>query len=259
MSKNQDGKHLLPGKTVFCAGIYGSASTWVYNVCRMLISADSQQDAVAALYADAPFSDAHPDLWSGPPITAEYWDAAVIKMHEGSPEVLDAIHQNAAMTVITVRDPRDAIVSVMQRFQWDFDYAFERVCQSVFFIDRILQERSSLVLRYEDSFMCDPDTIRKIASHLSISIDNIDAMRIFYELCPKSIDKITLGYRHDDESIAVDPAGRLYDKTTHWHQQHLGDGRTGKWREYLHRRERKKIRDICWKEITRLGYAGLGW
>lgn len=259
MSQNQYGTHFLPEKSVFCVGIYGSASTWAYNVCRMLVMSDFGEDSVASLYADAPLSGPHPSLWCGPAVTACNWKAAVIKMHEGSQEAFDSICSGAVSSIVTVRDPRDAIVSVMQRFHWNFDTAFDRVGKSLDFIDRILQEESTLVLRYEDSFMCKPQSILKIAAHLHIHIDAGKTAEIFSELGPECIDNITRGYSPEDSGINVDPAGRLYDRTTHWHQQHRGDGRVGKWREYLRRSERKMIRDTYWKEITRLGYASLGW
>jgi len=249
----------IPERTVFCVGIYGSASTWVYNVCRQLMIASNPGDRVATLYADTPFSQPHPDLWTGPPIHNDHWDAAVIKMHEGSPEAFAAIQSGAVTCIISVRDPRDAVVSVMQRFKWNFDVAFDHVSNSLRFVDSILQAESSLVLRYEDLYMCEPQSIVRIAAHLHIDVGEREVMEIFSRLSPVSIDSITRHYTTNDEAISVDTAGRLYDKTTHWHQQHHGDGSVGKWHKYLHRRERKLIREACWKEMTRLGYASLGW
>jgi hypothetical protein len=225
----------------------------------MLIINDTGDENIAALYADTPISGPHPNLWNGPPVTADHWHAAVIKMHEGSEEAYDAITSRSAISIVTVRDPRDAIVSVMQRFKWDFDTAFEHVYKSLHFADQLLQLPSTLVLRYEDYFMREPQSIYKIAAHLHIDIDDHRIMQIFSALNPESIDKLTRDYQAEDRMINIDTAGRLYDKSTHWHQQHYGDGSVGKWRKYLSRRERKKIRASCWKEITRMGYAGLGW
>ncbi len=259
MAISASAESIFPAHCVLCVGIYGSASTWIYNACRLLMNHAFGEANVAAFYADAPLSGLADDRTAQKYPIPDRCCAAVIKLHEGCPETAELIATDRVQTLVTVRDPRDAIASVMRRFHWEFEEALEHVRSSVGFVDQILRPDRMLVLRYEDLFTRERRTVDRLAAYLNIAAEPGISAAIFSQLAPQAIDWATRAYDPSDAAIRVNPAGRLYDTQTHWHQRHIGDGSIGKWRAALSVGERNKIRTLCWKEITRLGYAGFGW
>ncbi len=93
---------------VFTPGMQGSASTWVYNVCRELLL--RQYETVSVFYCDST-AELSKEL-------AHVEHAAVVKMHQPDQGIIAAIANGEAPAVITVRDPRDSVVSLMERFNY---------------------------------------------------------------------------------------------------------------------------------------------
>lgn len=248
----------LPAHTVLCVGVYGSASTWTYNLCRLLLLTRYPVDRLAACYSEQPLTDGLLPADPGAPVVRR-WSAIVVKVHDGSEEAAQLIESGRVRTVITVRDPRDGLTSVMQRFRWSFTEALDHLLQNVRFVDRILQRQPSLILRYEDGFMHRRETVARLAEFLDLPLASDHVHRIYQELSRDRIETFTQRLSLADSGVGRNSAGNLYHTETHWHQGHFGDGKIGKWRQVLTWRQRRQIRTAAWREITRLGYAGYGW
>src|SRR4051812_42545431 len=89
-------------------GLHGSASTWVFNVVRELMIDAVGEPHVLALYAD--------DLSQLPDSDARSGRHLVIKSHQGSAGLDAWLIAAKAQIVLSVRDPRDASISMAQRF-----------------------------------------------------------------------------------------------------------------------------------------------
>src|SRR5215469_2694792 len=94
---------------VATVGLHASASTWVFNVARELLIAAYGEDAVMTLYAD--------EIALLPTRTARAGRHLVVKSHRGSPPLDRWFVERGARVLVSVRDPRDAAVSMAQRFK----------------------------------------------------------------------------------------------------------------------------------------------
>jgi hypothetical protein len=135
-------------------GLHASASTWVFNVVRELLIAAVGEDAVGGLYADR--RDQVPDA------AARVGRHLVIKPHPGSAELDAWLAQHGARVLISVHDPRDAAVSMAQRFAAPLAHAVRWLVDDCNRLLRLPPCGSSL-LRYEDRFFEDPASIEGLA------------------------------------------------------------------------------------------------
>lgn len=240
-----DARAVPAPRLVITLGLYGSASTWLFNVVRETLNAAYGAERVCAYYADA--------------IALIFQDGAipgrhvVVKMHVGDGTLAGFVHLAQPLLVLSVRDPRDAVVSLMQRFGQDFDKAASRVVQSA---QRIFPFAAAghPYLRYEDNFFARRETIDAIAARLGVTLSDAAKAAIFagYE---------TSSVRNFASRVSALPTERLdggaddlFDRVTHIHRGHIGDGLTGKWRESLARSQSEAITQALGDFIARFGY-----
>jgi hypothetical protein len=93
----------------------------------------------------------------------------MLKTHHIKRDLLLLIAAGAAKAIVPMRDPRDCVVSLMQRFHRSFDTALRDVSSSLAHIDAI-PSRGVLALRYEDRFAEKRETILKIAAFLGVDV-----------------------------------------------------------------------------------------
>ena len=208
---------------VITAGLYGSGSTWAYNVIRLLLQDTPGLGPVHAGFADAlaelPEPDGHPG-------------SVVIKTHCPDRAMRIFARATAAHVVITVRDPRDAIVSMMQRFGISFIDMREGLIASAHLLLGLVAYRPALVLRYEDGFSRSEDTVKGIAAFLGVPASADQTAGIAAALTPERV-AADIRALADAGRFGTTPDAQAADPVTQWHPGHVGDGRVGKWREVL--------------------------
>ncbi len=215
----------LSGRTIWCLGMYGSASTWLFNVVRL----------VQALALEAqPVSH----FFSGGESLAEFGRAGtvdLVKSHEiaGEATVL-ALAARAARIFITVRDPRDAVVSLMQARSHSFERALYFVGDAARLCMEFSGDARARLYRYESGFFNDEQTVHEIAVWLGGAICAADAARIFAATSRPEVEK-HIARMHGQPGILQDrQSGDLLDPHTQWHSHHAGRrGETGRWRTVL--------------------------
>ena len=94
-----------PQRVFSCFGLHSSGSTWMFNLVREICKA-----------ASIPFVSVHRDSKANLP-----WDSVgapliVAKSHNPLDDFLSFVAETDAPAVVTVRDPRDALVSFRERF-----------------------------------------------------------------------------------------------------------------------------------------------
>jgi hypothetical protein len=202
--------------------LHGSASTWVFNVVRELMIDAVSEARVLALYAD--------EIGQVPDSAARSGRYLVIKSHHGSSELDAWLAAADARVVLSVRDPRDASVSMAQRFNTSLRHTVGWLANDC---NRLLRLASQgfLLLRYEDRFFDDRGSIARLAQKIGLKPE------------PATVEAIFTRYRTEAvrafaESLLALPPERLtqvgpftMDRTTQILQPHIGDGRSGKWRE----------------------------
>lgn len=203
-------------------GLHGSASTWVFNVVRELTIDAVGAAQVLALHAEETSQPLDEAVRAGRYL--------VIKSHHGSAELDAWLAAAEARIILSVRDPRDASISMAQRFNVALDDAVRWLANDC---DRLIRlaAQGHLLLRYEDRFFDDPEAVARLAQVLGL------------RPAPATVATIFSRYRADAvrafaESLQTLPPERLtpvgswtMDRITLIHSPHIGDARSGKWRE----------------------------
>jgi hypothetical protein len=225
-------------------GLHGSASTWVFNVARELLVATYGPDKVHSCFAGK---------------TEDLSDAAtppgrhiVAKTH-GWPSMPAFAREWGGRLLISVRDPRDAVLSVMQRFGEPFDRSLRGVGQDCR-VTMACAGAGVAVLRYEDRFFERPAAVPAIAEHLGLPVAPATAARVFRDYSTDAVRRFAAGVPALPAERLSGPGPVQFDLLTHITNTHIGDGRVGKWRDLLAPEQRAFATMYLAPFLRRFGY-----
>ncbi|MBB6253815.1 sulfotransferase domain-containing protein [Nitrospirillum iridis] len=208
---------------VNCVGLPGSASTWVYNVVRAFLAASGQP--VAALYASN-FTEVERSI-KGP--RSHY----VTKCHTIDDQSLYLNSSAGVPFVLSSRDPRDSVASIMTRFDERTEASCSKdIMRSVASLFSARQVTRNILLSYEDLFSDKIDTLYDIAAFLDIRMTSESMQQIFEKFSKESVRSF-IGSLEDLPSSRLkrDDTGKLIgDTETQFWSTHMGDAQPGKWR-----------------------------
>ena len=199
-------------RLVATVGLHASASTWVFNVVRELMVAAFGTQDVLSLYTEEPG-----DL---PERLSRANQHIVLKSHHGSAEFDAWLVSAQAAMFLSVRDPRDASVSMSHRFNAPLKTAagwLVNDCRRMV----TLCKRYPL-LKYEERFFEHRATVDQIAKALDLELNSTVTESIF--------DRYATGAVRNLAQKLTDDASEM-DEVTQIHRGHVGDARSGKWRE----------------------------
>ena len=217
-------QNVRPGKPrVFgCFGQHGSGSTWMFNLVREICLAEGVD-----------FVSVHRDSKANLPWDAPGSPLIVAKSQNPMADLESYIVDSGEPAVITVRDPRDAVVSFMQRFPNSLATSFEEALKAIAWSGERLVALSRLrklpVFRYEDKFIGSVETFDRIAAMLRVIPSATHRAEILAALEPEAVKK-KIGRLEAAGSIRGEA---IWDRETHWHANHVGDGKVGKFRDNL--------------------------
>jgi len=227
-------------------GLPGSASTWVFNVARELVIAQHGANAVHSVFSDQVqpvLEDAHAQQ--------RY---IVWKLHQPEPNWQSFARQMQAKIILSLRDPRDAMLSLMRRFNYDVAEACGTMRRSLRSIEELAKDGHP-VLRYEDRFFERPVTVGAIAGHIGVALGDAERARIFATYETETVRQF--GRRLDSlppERIKTIEGSTRYDAVTQIHGGHIGDQRIGKWREEFDHTQRRTVTALLSPWLQTLGY-----
>jgi hypothetical protein len=224
-------------RVILCMGVKSSGSTWLFNVVIRVLKEVGLKPS--AFYADT--------LAMVPEGVARA-SHLVVKTHEPSKALLLVAALGRGPVFLTVRDPRDAIASLMLRFGHSFEGALKDVTREAAFAVELARALSMPTFRYEDAFFDKPGTVGKIAALLGVRLSAAARTRIHRALLrenvARDIDKLKAKGR-----FGADAHPDNFDPATHWHPGHVGDGRVGKFKGVLTRPQLARIaaatKDYC--------------
>ena len=237
--------HAVAGEPSIVAtiGLHGSASTWVYNIVRELLVADHGVEAMKACYADR-MDDLPSDFGAAMRV--------VIKSHHGSPEFDAFLRAHSATMIVSLRDPRDAALSMTQRFRAPLQHTVQWVLRDCRHMAAVLDE-AELVLKYEDRFFDQHAVVDKIAHSLGSTADIDKKSQIFESYRTEAVRAFAAGiFNLPTERVDQTEASR-YDRLTQIHNIHVGDAQSGKWR-HLPRETQDKMTEVFSPYLRRFGY-----
>jgi hypothetical protein len=197
---------------VATVGLHASASTWVFNVVRELMIAAFGAQEVFSLYAEAP--DELPDRLS------RTNQRIVLKSHHGGVDLDAWLESVQAVMLLSVRDPRDASISMSLRFNAPLRAAAGWLVNDCRRMVALCARHPAL--RYEERFFEHRATVDRIARALKLDLDSNVIDSIF--------DRYATGAVRRFAQKLADDASEM-DEATQIHRGHIGDTRSGKWRD----------------------------
>lgn len=222
-----------PGRVIWCLGMYASASTWLFNVVRRVLEA-AQKEQIQTVFVSG--KETHLSL-GGPGMVS------LIKSHEISSEtrILDAARASDKI-LITVRDPRDAVVSLMQAHKYDFDRALDHIEKSARLCVGFAKDRRTKLFQYETEFFEDASTVAAIARHLGYELPSHIVQSIYRGLTRVEVEKHINQMPKMPGILRDAKSGDLLDAKTQWHSHHAGrTGDVGKWQKTLAAQQAKEV------------------
>jgi hypothetical protein len=177
----------------------------------------------------------------------------VIKSHQGSDALEDWLRTRQVPLILSVRDPRDAAISMALRFKRPLDITVRWIAADCARVGR-LASCAGLLLRYEARFFERPAALARIAGHLGLTPAPEMLERIFarYE---------TMAVRTLAAAVPNLPPERLtmvgefpMDKETQILVPHIGDTRSGKWHA-LPPETQTKLTNFYRPFLHQFGYA----
>ncbi|MGZ8219696.1 hypothetical protein [Methylomagnum sp.] len=223
MSHASPTHHPIAPRLVCTVGLHGSASTYLFNIARELIAAAFGTNQVLAFYTESVAEALRTPGLAG--------RRAVWKLHCGDELWRPFAHVAAPRVLVSIRDPRDGVASLMQRFNAGFQpsvRALERDCA----LALSCAEAGYPVFDYADGFFQREDTVARIAAYLGLDLpaERLQAIHAAFD---------TDSVRDHAARLMELPEGRrggdgvrlLMDKHTQIHRNHVLDGRAGRWRD----------------------------
>jgi hypothetical protein len=208
-----------PPRLIATIGLHGSASTWVFNVVRELMIAALGDQQVLAVYADK---------------VADVPDAAgrclVVKSHHGSAGLDAWLATARARIFLSLRDPRDAAMSMAQRFDAPLNQAVHWIAADCARMMR-LAAQGHVLLRYEDRFFADAAAPERLARALGLAPAPAVSAAIFARYRSEAVRAFSAAFADLPPGRVVSAGRIVMDPVTQIHRTHIGDGRSGKWRD----------------------------
>jgi len=232
-----------PPRVILCAGVKSSGSTWLYNVVIAVLK-QRYRSGVVAFYAD--------NFAMIPPGT-ERARILVIKSHEPSKALVYLMRLTRGELFVTLREPRDVIASLSQRFGHSFEGALTEIeRQSARAVELADQEKVCL-FRYETGFTEKSASIDRIAKILGVRLESGERARIQRSLTRDAVKK-KIGDLQKQGKFGAKPNGDSFDETTQWHPGHVGDGTIGKYKTALTAAQQKRVLSATRGYRERFGY-----
>lgn len=226
-----------------CLGMYSSASTWAFNVVRQIAKSALPGKSVLAAFV---------------PDTIPDFDAAttvLVAKNHGTGVARD-IGLEATGIVLTVRDPRDAIASLMRHNKAPFDLALQVTERSAAACAWFAGHPRSVLLKFEDRFFDAPETVERIARLFPALLAAGEAERIFAGLRREAVEAFIAGMRGTTEFDALTGQSDTFDPETGWHRHHTGrTAEVGRWQGELTKAQVRSIEQRMRRPMATFSYA----
>jgi hypothetical protein len=209
----------------WCAGMYASGSTWAYNVMRGI---------TAGLHPDRPVEGRFVNVMSDLDGMDDPAVVHVVKTHDLAAEVAEELSRRATRIVATIRDPRDAVTSLMMYQRYPFELALTTIAKSANFVAGVASDPRALLLRYETGFTDDAATLDRIAAWFGGALPPADCAALFAQYRRTAVEGFVAKLDSLPQAQRDARSGDIFDPETQWHRHHAGrSGEVGRWRRTL--------------------------
>lgn len=201
--------------------MYASGSTWLFNAARAVAATLYPAQRIAGHFADATTSPRLPRALN------------VVKTHDLPPAAARRLAERADVILISLRDPRDAVTSMMQHMALPFPTALERAAASIPLAAGFTRDARSSLFIYESRFTETPETFDSLATALGGTLTEPQRAELFAATRRSKIEE-KISRLAELPTAWRNPDGDLLDRDTQWHHHHAGrSGESGRWRHTL--------------------------
>ncbi len=209
---------------IWCLGMYASGSTWLYNAVRQTAEVVRPDMEVRGTYTESlgvlqalPGGVCH-----------------VVKTHDLGQAETDFLALNAARIVISIRDPRDAVTSLMQYMRHGFPKAIDKVERSAAICAHFATDERAEVFSYDAGFTDDAATFDRLAGTFGGRLSAAGRTALF-EGSRRAAIEWKIARLEELPNVSHDPAsGDIVDLDSQWHRHHAGrTGEIGRWQRLL--------------------------
>ena len=228
----------------WCAGMYASGSTWAYNVMRGIAGTRGPvRGRFVNTLADTNGLD-DPALQH------------VVKSHDMPADVAARMRGLAKSIVVTIRDPRDAVTSLMLYQHYPFEMALTTIANSARFVGALTLHPGTLLLRYDTGFVDDPATIGRLAKALGIALRPGDLEDLFATSRRSQVETWIANLEQLPTAQRDARSGDIFDPETQWHRHHAGrTGEIGRWHRMLLPGQVTAVENALAEWMRQFGYA----
>ncbi len=205
--------------------MYASASTWAFNVLRQ-IHEQSGHGPLGTRFFSGPGDFARLEA---PGVSQ------IVKSHEISDEAtVLRLAARADKILVTMRDPRDAVASLMLYHGHEFGRALPLVREASKLCIGFSRDSRARRWDYEDGFAATMATVPELADWAGYRLTASAAARIFAANRREEVETYIASLPKLRGVLQDRISGDRLDPRTHWHSHHAGrTGEIGRWRHYL--------------------------
>jgi hypothetical protein len=209
---------------IWCLGMYASGSTWLFNAARQVAAELTPETPVQGIYAET--LDELERLRAGA--------VHVVKTHDLPRAEAKYMAAKASRIFISVRDPRDAVVSLMQHMRHKFGPALEKIERTAAFCQFFAGDKRAEIFNYDAGFADDIATFDRLAAALGGALETGARERLFAASRRAAIEDYIAGLESLPTVVKDARSGDVVDTDTQWHRHHAGrSGEIGRWRRML--------------------------
>ena len=226
--------------------MYASGSTWLFNAARAVAAILYPEQHVAGHFAETPRQ-----------LRALPRALNVVKTHDLGPAAARYMAERADVILISLRDPRDAVTSMVQHMALDFGAALQRAETSGQFAARHASDARSALFLYETGFTETAAIFDSLATALGGALTPAQRTALFAATRRSKIEEKISRLEQLPTAWRNPVDGDLLDRDTQWHRHHAGrDGETGRWRRMLAVQEVAQIEQKMADFMRAFGYLG---
>ena len=210
---------------LWCLGMYASGSTWVFNVAMQVAAVVVPRTPAVGRFVMAGHElDFLDDPTSLP----------VVKSHDTDEAAASELARRADAVLVSIRDPRDCVTSLMLYQHYQFAAALAAVERTARFCARFAAHPKARLLRYEAGFIDDIATLDLIAASFGGELPATERARIFAGSRRPAIEAFIARLESLPTALRHEASGDVVDTATQWHTHHADrTGEVGRWRTML--------------------------
>jgi hypothetical protein len=212
---------------ILCTGMMRSASTWSFNVCRLL-------GDLFACRLNLPFGSSYLNGKELDNFIRERMKSepgvVVVKIHTPGKLALECVQKNIIKNICTIRDPRDCVASRQLFEKEPFEQSVRLIKNNLVYVSFFQGCEHTLFIRYEEMMRNGSVQIKRICNYLQIEIDDNQLHDVDTRTNIASMKRVADSLKTKQPETLLRDRSHFVDPVTHIHENHVHGGTCGRWK-----------------------------